>query len=479
MSGQLKTIGFLDSDLTLVGENASIIHESFMSFIRYGSSSSNTSEAYATSSPFSHNDILSTRVRLTSSDIAGSDVFGWSVASGSGRIVVGCKNDDDDGNRSGSVYVYNTISHLDAAAGTPTIEVIDSDLQGHDRELKITASDAAVEDEFGYSVGVANGRIVVGAPENDDGGTTSGSAYIYYLDGTNEVKLTASDAAANDRFGESVAIGCKKIVVGAIGDNSDQGAAYIYDLDGTNEVKLTASDGTAGDKFGCSVSIGSGRIVVGAKSVNVSTAVSEGGSTANVGQAYIFDLNGNEIAKFSNSDARANGEFGHSVAAGSGKIVIGAPGMNISGGSAKPGTAYIFDLDGNQLSRLDATTADGSYSPYLGGYSAAEDGDKFGFSVSVGSGIIVVGAPQEDHGLYSNVGAAHVFDLDGNFKERIFAYPGINNSAEMGNAVSIGSGKIVVGARYDSAPSFATGRVRIFNLPSQNYDVYVERLLGY
>ena len=44
--------------------------------------------------------------------------------------------------------------------------------------------------------------------------------------------------------------GISKMVVGAHGEDSNKGAAYIYDMDGSNEIKITASDGVAGDKFG-------------------------------------------------------------------------------------------------------------------------------------------------------------------------------------------------------------------------------------
>ena len=49
-------------------------------------------------------------------------------------------------------------------------------------ENKITASDAASDDFFGGSVAVGSGRIVVGAYGNDDGGSSSGSAYIYQIE---------------------------------------------------------------------------------------------------------------------------------------------------------------------------------------------------------------------------------------------------------------------------------------------------------
>ena len=150
--------------------------------------------------------------------------------SGPSKFVVGAQNNDDPSN-SGSAYVYN----MDGTG-----------------EVKITASDAAADDYFGYSVAATNTHIVVGAYADDDRGGDSGSAYVYNLDGTGEVKITASDGAYIGRFGESVAATDTKIVVGAPYDNT-KGAVYVYNTDGTGEVKITASDGAAGDLFGRSV----------------------------------------------------------------------------------------------------------------------------------------------------------------------------------------------------------------------------------
>ena len=88
------------------------------------------------------------------------------------------------------------------------------------------------------------------------------------LDGTNETKITASDGAADDQFGHSVAVGSNKIAVGVPRDHnsngSDASTVYVYDLDGTNETKITASDGADNDRFGHSIAMNNGKIVVGA-----------------------------------------------------------------------------------------------------------------------------------------------------------------------------------------------------------------------
>ena len=126
------------------------------------------------------------------------------------------------------------------------------------------------------SVAIAGDTIVVGAWLDDDNGTDSGSAYVFTRTGTTwteQAKLTASDGAADDQFGISVAIAGDTIVVGAYRDDdngTDSGSAYVFTRTGTTwtqQAKLTASDGAADDQFGSSVAIAGDTIVVGANHV--------------------------------------------------------------------------------------------------------------------------------------------------------------------------------------------------------------------
>jgi hypothetical protein len=106
-----------------------------------------------------------------------------------------------------------------------------------------------------------------------------------------QAKLTASDGAAGDRFGIAVAISGDTVVVGANFDDSpnvDQGSAYVFVKPGggwtgalTESEKLTASDGAAGDDFGFSVAISGDTLVVGADSDDILL-------NAGQGSAYVF-----------------------------------------------------------------------------------------------------------------------------------------------------------------------------------------------
>ena len=97
---------------------------------------------------------------------------------------------------------------------------------------KLTATDAAAGDKFGTSVAVDGGTVAIGAWYGNSAGSGSGSAYVFRTsDGGASygqvVKLTASDAAVGDWFGYPVAIANGTIAVGAIGAGTG-GAAYVF-----------------------------------------------------------------------------------------------------------------------------------------------------------------------------------------------------------------------------------------------------------
>ena len=262
--------------------------------------------------------------KLVSSDGAAYDFFGCSVAISENTLIIGARGDDDTGLTSGSAYIF----------------------QAGFESAKITASDAAANDWFGHSVSIDGNIVIVGAPYNDDSGSNSGSAYLFdATTGVEIAKLTASDAAANDQFGYSVDISGNTAIVGARGDDDNglnSGSAYLFDTTtGTQSAKLTASGPTAGDQLGFSVAIDGNTAIVGAHY-----------DGTNSGSAYIFDTTmGTQVAKLTASDAATNDRFGHSVGIDGNIAIVGAPYNDDN--SDNSGAIYLYDTTiGAQIAKL-------------------------------------------------------------------------------------------------------------------------------
>ena len=104
---------------------------------------------------------------------------------------------------------------------------------------KLTAADGAAFDELGSSVAVSGTTVVAGAPGATIGANAAqGAAYVFtepaggWSNETQAARLTASDGAADNRLGGSVAISGTSVVAGApgatIGSSQGQGAAYVF-----------------------------------------------------------------------------------------------------------------------------------------------------------------------------------------------------------------------------------------------------------
>ncbi|MCH8990766.1 MAG: IPTL-CTERM sorting domain-containing protein, partial [Acidobacteria bacterium] len=106
-------------------------------------------------------------------------------------------------------------------------------------EQKLTASDGAANDRFGFSVSVSGDTAVVGAERADcAAGNRCGAAYFFRFNGTSwveEQKLTPSDPAAEDRFGYFVSVSGDTGFVGAFLDDCAAGllcgSVYVFDRD--------------------------------------------------------------------------------------------------------------------------------------------------------------------------------------------------------------------------------------------------------
>jgi hypothetical protein len=123
--------------------------------------------------------------------------------------------------------------------------------QNWNQIIKAVASDRAAGDQFGYSVAISGDYAVVGALYDDEDATgantlaDAGSAYIFKRTGTTwaqEAKIVASDRAAGDKFAYSVAISGDYAVVGALYDDEDAtGANTLADAGSAYIFKRTGT----------------------------------------------------------------------------------------------------------------------------------------------------------------------------------------------------------------------------------------------
>jgi hypothetical protein len=417
--------------------------------------------------PITIDPLLTEQQKLTAFDGAANDSFGFAVAISDDTVVVGAYQDDVGANADqGSAYVF-----------------VRSGL-GWILQAKLTANDGEAFDEFGYSVAISGDTIISGA-ENDifTGHNSQGSVYVFVRSGTTwsqQAKLTAPDGVDGDRLGASLAITGDTVVVGASLDDvtfTDQGSAYVFVRSGTTwsqQAKLTASDGAANDFFGQSVAISGDTVVAGAyghgfagatfvfvrnattwsqqqelvagfindkfgSSVAVSGDTIVVGSIFGANLSYVFLRFGTAWAQekeLQRSDGAADDKFGVSVAVSGGIAVVGAPSNDV-GANPNQGAAYVFDL---RAENFHIKASDGA------------TGDQFGQSVAISGDTVVVGAPFDNVGANGDQGSAYVFVRSGatwTQQQQLFGSDGAA-SDHFGFAVAISGDTVVIGASNDN-----------------------------
>ena len=182
------------------------------------------------------------------------DRFGHASICGN-IAVVGARRDDDNGENSGSAYLFDVVTGQQL--------------------WKLFPDDGAAGDNFGGDVSISGNTAIVGA--------RSGSAYLFDVTtGQQIAKLLPNDGESADLFGEKVAVFDNLAIVGASHDDDYgdmSGSAYLFDVTtGQQIAKLLPNDGEEGDTFGLSVDIDENLAVIGADDGN------------NIGSAYVFDV---------------------------------------------------------------------------------------------------------------------------------------------------------------------------------------------
>lgn len=262
----------------------------------------------------------------------------------------------------------------------------------------LKASDAAADDGFGTSVALDGDLLVVGAPfqASPGPGVNFGGAYVFRRSGgvwTEETLLKAATPAPADLFGSAVAVRDGTVVVGSPGESTGEtqsGAAFVFEqVSGSWQQRalLKAATPHPFAQFGSSVALDGDTLVAGA--VNESTdaaGVFDPVDFENAGAAYVFTGSGTSWAQ------QAQLKAGSVIEGGQFGASVAVSGSSVAVGATRGATA----LPSRGLTYLFESSDWSSSTAVNAGNSAVDDEDRFGSSVALVGDLLVVGAPFEN-----------------------------------------------------------------------------------
>jgi len=372
--------------------------------------------------------------RLVAADVRSTDEFGSAVDVDGDVLVIGAPSDDDVAFGAGAVYVFGR-------RGSLWVE-----------EAKLTAAgDAASVGGFGAALDLDGEALLVGAPRDRARGFESGAAYVFVRVGgvwQEQSRLVASDTAARDLFGWSVALDGGVAAIGAFLHDSageDAGGAHVFERVGTSwfeRAKVVPAGAAAGDHFGIAVALDGGLLVAGAP------------GHGRAGAAYGFRRDGRawvEEGALVPDFERPARSFGSAVALSEGRLAVGD--RDDSGAETRTGAAYVFVRRGTAWSQ-EAVVRPG----------LADNDDVFGGSIDLDGGRLVVGSMLGDAAL-RDAGAAYVYARRGTTWGRLATSMASDATRNVlfGAAVAVDGGRVVVGAPWHGHAGSLAGAAYAFD----------------
>lgn len=275
--------------------------------------------------------------KLTASDAARSDEFGIVVDIAGDTVVIGSPRDDNSNvTDAGSVYVFERIAGVWA------------------QTQKLIAPDPGMPTGFGTSVKLDRDTLLIGAALSATG--PAGAAYVFRRNDGSwqfEQKLMPPDGQSGDTFGSTTALYGDTALIGASRHDTtinDAGAVYFYERE--NGVwQLTAEfmqpDAAAQDRFGQDVALGDGVAIVGSFQDDNINGV-------NAGAAFVFTRGAHgwtEWRRFSGSQVAAAALFGWALDIHGNTASVASPFEESNHGATYlfqlPGCAEDLDADGD------------------------------------------------------------------------------------------------------------------------------------
>jgi hypothetical protein len=216
---------------------------------------------------------------LLASDSGAGDVYGATVAVSGDTAAVGAFNDDDLGENSGSVFIFERATGPGGASWTQV--------------AKLHAVDGAIGDTYGRALAMEGDTLVVGAPFQH--GLNYGAVYVVARnasgDWTQQSKLVATARQVQHWLGSDVEIGGDRIIAGGAGagtGNPESAVIWVRRTDSNGQTvwmqqaEVVSLDHAEVDLFGKSVAVTGRTAFVG--------AFWDDDRGFNSGSLYLFDL---------------------------------------------------------------------------------------------------------------------------------------------------------------------------------------------
>ena len=427
------------------------------------------------------------QAKLIAGDGAAGDLFGSAVAIHGNKLVVGAPDEQHQlgVSNAGAAYVFERVGVVWTEEG------------------KAVANDSGTDHNFGASVDIYIGEVVVGAPNNG-----TGAAYTFLNVAnvwTQQQKLTPSDGVVGDEFGFALAIHSLEMVVGAL-ENAGEGAAYTFQKSAgtwTQDEKLTGTASGPGGKFGFAVDTDGVTIVAGSPFEDI--------VNTNDGAVYMFE---ESAGQWNLQDKESDLSpccirHGYSVSVDDDMIVVGSPNYSTEGNvhvyEGGPNwietnsPADFFADDGDEIGTSVAVYQDTWVAGALGNFEAGDGAgaayvfvpgnpvsgilwdvetketppgaprfDQFGTAVAVDGSYAVAGSPRDDD-AGENAGAAYLYERSGvgpfgSEWEETIKLSGSDTVADdqFGASVDMESGTVVVGAPFHDAGGSNAGAAYVF-----------------
>jgi outer membrane protein assembly factor BamB len=252
--------------------------------------------------------------------------FGNAVAIDGNTVVVGAGGDRENGFASGAAYVFDATTGL--------------------LRMKLTPDNDLIQQGFGTSVAIDNGKIVVGAPKK-------GTVYVFdATTGEELLVLNPGGPFLNTKFGFIVEIENETLVATAPyynngdGNEGTGGVGFIYNAQTGDLItmisppepaynfRFTGFGGDVANGYRGGVAIRDGLVAI--------SAYSEYFLNIRSGSTYLFDATtGDQIARML-PRSRVNNQLILAVAIENGLVAVGAP--RDLGAGVNDGAVYMYDI---------------------------------------------------------------------------------------------------------------------------------------